>query len=95
MLAEKYVTTLVSIFDLLVLLKIVACMPESILVYKKTKIRPSHHVKSLCAIMWTSFAFKWVDEVNDHCFGQPSRLSNYMRVNIIPFIVSINTPKRK
>ena len=85
----------VSVFDLLALLKIVVCMPKSTHVHQKTKTRPSHHDKSVHAIIWTSFAFKWIDEVNDHCIKQPSHVSNYIRVYMIPFIVSTHTPKRK
>ena len=73
----------VCMFDLSVLLKIMACMRESILVYKKTKTRPSHPEKSLCSFTWALYALKWMDEVNNHYLGRPSHLTNYMRVNLI------------
>ena len=49
---------------------------------QKLKTRPSHHDECLCAIIWTSFALKWMDEVNDHYLGEPPHLVNYMRVNM-------------
>ena len=88
MLAEKICSySFVYIFNLLVVLKIVACMHESILVYKNAKTRPSHHDKYLCSNIWASYALKQMDEVNDHYLGQPSHLTNYVRVNMIPLQV--------
>ena len=66
----------VSIFDLLALLKIVECMPESILVYKKAKTRPSHH--EFFYIRLYEPHMPCMDCVNDYDLGQPSHLTNYM-----------------
>ena len=69
---------------LLVLLKSTARMPESILVDKKDKTIPSHHDNPLRSFRCASYALKWMGEVNDHYFGRPSHLTNYMRVNMRP-----------
>ena len=57
-------------------------MPESILVDKKYKTIPSHHDNPLCSFRCASHVLKWMDEVNDHYLGQPSHLSNYIRVHM-------------
>ena len=80
-----------SIFDLLALLKIVACMPESIFVDKKDKTIPSHDDNPFRSFKCATYALKWIDEVNYHYFGEPSHLTKYMRVNMKPLIVNIHT----
>ena len=77
----------VYIFNSLALLKTLACMLESIFVNKKAKTRPSRHDNPLCFFKCASYALKWMDEVNDRYLGQPSHLTNYMRVNMIPLLV--------
>ena len=62
-------------------------MPESILFDKKDKTIPSHHDNPLRSFKCASYAFKWMDEVNDHYLGQLSHLTNYMRVHMIPLYV--------
>ena len=79
----------------LALLKATTRMPESILFDKKDKTIPSHCENPLRSFRCASYALEWMGEVNDHYFGQPSHLSNYMQVNMIPFIVSTHTPKRE
>ena len=73
------------------LLKSTARMPESILVDNIDKTKPSHYDNPLHSLKCASYAFKWMDEVNDHYFGEPSHLTKYMRVNMKPFIVNIHT----
>ena len=75
----------------LALLKATARMPESILFDKNDKTIPSHHANPFRSFKCASYALKWIDEVNNHYFGEPSHLTKYMRVNMIPFIVSIHT----
>ena len=40
-------------------------------------------------------ALKWMDEVNDHYLGYPLHFTNFMRVDMIQFILSIHTPINK
>ena len=68
----------------LALLKSTARMLESILVDKKDKTKPSHHENPLRSFKFASYVLKWMGEVNDHYFGRPSHLTNYMRVHMIP-----------
>ena len=80
---------------MLALLKSTARMPESILFDKKDKTIPSHHDNPFRSFKCASYALKWMDEVINNYFGEPPHLTKYMRVNMIPFIVSTHTPKRK
>ena len=73
--------------QVLALLKATARMPESILFDKKDKIISSHHDKSLRSFRCASYALKWMGEVNDHYFGRPKYLTNYVQVNMIPLQV--------
>ena len=83
------------IFNLLALLKIMACMPESMIVDKKEKTIPFHYDNPLRSFKCASYDLKWMDEVNENYLGQPLHLINSMRVTMIPFIVSIHTPISK
>ena len=69
------------------LLKATARMYESKLFDKKDKSIPSHHENPSRSFRCASYALKWMGEVNDHYFGLPSHLTNYMRVNMIPLQV--------
>ena len=80
---------------MLALLKATARMPKSILFDKKDKTIPSHHDNPFRSFKCASYALKWMDEVINNYFGEPPHLKKYMRVNMIPFIVSTHTPKRK
>ena len=62
-------------------------MPESTLVNKKDETIPSHHDNPLRYFRCASFALKLMDEKNDLYLGQPSQLTNYMRVHMIPLWV--------
>ena len=62
-------------------------MPESILVDQKDKAIPSHHDNPLRSFRCASYALKGMDEVNDHYYKQPSHLTNYMRVHMMPLWV--------
>ena len=62
-------------------------MPESILVYKNVKTRPSHH-KSFCFFKRISYALKRINKVNDHSLGRPKHLTKYMRMNHVLLYVS-------
>ena len=70
-------------------------MLESILVDKIDKTKLSHHDNPLRSFKCASYDLKWMDEVNENYLGQPLHLINYMRVTMIPFIVSIHTPISK
>ena len=72
-------------------------MPESILVDKKDKTILSHHDNPSRSFRCASCDLKWMDEMNDPYLGQPSHLTNYMRVDMIAYdtIVSIHAPISK
>ena len=80
---------------MLALLKETARMSESILFDKKDKTIPSNHDNPFRFFKCASYALKWMDEVINNYFGEPPHLTKCIRVDMIPFIVSTQTPKSK
>ena len=55
---------------MLALLKATAPMPESMLFDEKDKTIPSHDDNPFRSFKCASYALKWMDEVNNHYFGE-------------------------
>ena len=85
MLAEKYVNALLCPYSIHGFVKDSSMHARIYTFRQKDKTIPSHYDNPFCSFKCASYALNWMDKVNNHSFGEPSHLTKYMRVKMIPF----------